>query len=107
MRLTIQIDNIPHQIDTADPDLMARWIIEIFGRMREWTAATWVTMQAYPSFLPIDRNGRTDWVADWVADSAIIGRVVEIKSPRDLVTQLAKQLDEYEALPSEREPAAG
>lgn len=106
MRLTIQIDGINHGIDTADPELMSKWIIEIFGRMREWNSSTWVTMQAWPSLLPVDREGRTDWVADWVADSRIIGRRVEVKSPRDLVAALGRQLDEYDALRSEHDPSS-
>jgi hypothetical protein len=98
MRLSINIDSFHHEIDTADPELMARWIIEIFGRMREWTPGTWIAMSAYPSVLPDPDNPDAGWRTDWIADSRIIGQVHQIRSPRELVAALSRQIDEYEQL---------
>lgn len=95
MKLSLIIDGLPHEIDTTDPELLAKWIMEIFGRMQEVTPATLIEVRAYPSFLA-DGNGR--WRPDWIADSRIIGRVDQIRTPRELVAALAKQIEDYEAL---------
>lgn len=106
MRLTISIDSIGHEIDTTDPELLGRWIVEIFGRIREPGAATFITMRVAPSWLPVERQGRTDYVADWSADSMIIGRVTQVRSPRELVAALGRQLDDADALRSEHDQPA-
>ena len=97
MKLRIIIDGIPHDCDTTDPDLLGKWIVEIFGRIRQITPATIIEFQAWPSWLPQTSGG--DWAPDWIADSRIIGSIRPIRSPRDLVTELGKQVDEYEELP--------
>ena len=95
MKLRLVIDNIYQEIDSTDPDLLARWIVEIFGRIPEITPATLIQVQAFPSFLP-DAGGR--WGPDWAADSRVLGRLDPIRSPRDLLAALTKQLDDLEAL---------
>lgn len=95
MKLRLIIDAVYHEIDSTDPDLLARWIVEIFGRIPEITPATLIQVQAYPSYLP-DADGQ--WQADWAADSRILGRMDTIRSPRDLLAALSKQLDDLEAL---------
>jgi hypothetical protein len=96
MRLRLIIDNFTHEIDTTDPDLLGRWIVEIFGRMRDWNPATDVRMQAGPSYFP-EVGGA--WTADWLTDSRIIAQQRPILSPRDLVAELGKILDESDNLP--------
>ena len=95
MKLRLIIDNIWQEIDSTDPDLLARWIMEIFGRIPQITPATLIQVQAFPSYLP-DANGQ--WRADWAADSRVLGRLDPIKSPRELLEALTKQLDDLEAL---------
>lgn len=95
MKLTLSIDGYGHQIDSTDPDLLGRWIVEIFGRIREITPATWIEFRAAPSWVP--GNG-DDWQPDWVADSRIINQAIQIRSPRELVAALGKQIDELEKL---------
>jgi hypothetical protein len=94
MRLTIQIDNMPHQIDSTDPELLGKWVVEIFGRAvaQGIHPATFITVQAFPSWVPDAQGGRPDWIAD----TRIIGSVYRIHSPRELVEILAKQVDEAE-----------
>lgn len=97
MRLSINIDNIRHEIDSTDPELLGKWVVEIFARAGEMTNATWITFQAYPSWVPdstVPNGGRPDWIAD----TRIIGGIFQVKSPRELVKALAKQIDEYEGL---------
>ena len=98
MRLTIQVDATPHQIDSTDPELIGKWIAEIFGRAVAFgiTPATDIRVQIYPSWVPSDtlERGRPDWIAD----SRIIGNSYQIHSPRDLIAALSRQLDEAEAL---------
>lgn len=95
MRLHLIIDGIWHEIDSTDPELLGRWIMEIFGRIPAISPATMIEIRASPSFVP-DAAGQ--WRADWAADSRVIGRQYEIQSPRDLLAALAKQLDDLEAL---------
>jgi hypothetical protein len=104
VRLTIVIGGMGHQIDSADPDMIGKWIVEIFGRMRDWNQGTYISMQAYPSSLP-DENG--GWRADWIADSRIVGQSVPVRSPRELADALSSWVDEWERLrQSDGEPAS-
>ena len=97
MKLRIIIDGMPHDCDTADPDLLGKWIVEIFGRIREIHPSTLIEFQAWPSFIPQTPHGM--WEPDWIADNRIIGQIREIRSPRELVAELGKMVDEYERLP--------
>jgi len=98
VRLRLTLDGIGHEIDTADPDLLAKWIIEIFGRLRQITPATLIEVQASPSWV-YDEHDQP--VPDWTADSRIICQRMKIKSPRDLPDALGRQLDEAEVLANE------
>jgi hypothetical protein len=99
MRLTINIDNMPHQIDSTDPELIGKWVAEIFARAVAFgiTPATQIQVQIYPSWIPDETvpGGRPDWIAD----TRIIGHVYEIRTPRELVKVLSDQLDDAEVLP--------
>lgn len=97
MRLRLIIDGLPHECDTTDPDLLGKWIVEIFGRIPEITSATRIEFQAWPSFLPQSLGG--GWRPDWIADSRIIGQTWQVRSPQELVAELGKVVDEYERLP--------
>jgi hypothetical protein len=95
VKLRIFLDGIPHEIDSTDPELIARWIREIFGRLPEINPGTLIELQVYPSVV-YDETGQ--FKPDWSADSRIIAQHARIKSPRELVAALSKQLDEAEAL---------
>lgn len=95
MRLMLRIDGLDHQIDSTDPDLLARWIVEMFGRIRQITPDTLIELQTWPSFVwDDDAHG---WAPDWIADSRVIGQVMNPRTPRELVDALNKQLDQWEA----------
>jgi hypothetical protein len=91
MRLQLIIDSYPYVIDSSDPDLLARWIIEIFGRIREIHPSTQIELRAAPSFL-LDDSGQ--WWPDWQADTRVINQPMTIRSPRELIEALSKQLDQ-------------
>jgi hypothetical protein len=93
VRLQINIDSIVHNIDSCDPELLGKWVIEILRRPREITPATWITVQAWPSYLEGD-DGQMHM--DWPTDGRYLGRQAEIRTPRDLVAALGKFLDEAE-----------
>jgi hypothetical protein len=95
VRITLTIDSLFHQIDSTDPDLLARWIVEIFGRIPQIYPATDIRFQVMPSFLP-DADGQ--WRPDWAADSRVLGRMEPARSPRELLAALAKQLDDLDVL---------
>lgn len=99
MRLRLMIDGIAHECDSTDPDLLGKWIMEIFGRIRQITPATLIEFQASPSWVPTSTEMDGRWQPDWLADSRVIGQIRQIRSPRDLVAELGKIIDEYEELP--------
>jgi hypothetical protein len=87
---------MPHEIDSTNPELLAAWIVEIFGRIPQITPATIIELQVSPSYAWNATDGT--WRPDWVADSRVIGQLRRIASPRDLVDELGKQIAEQEAL---------
>lgn len=95
MILTVSIDAYSHQIDSTDPELLGKWIIEIFGRYMPFSMATQVRFQAYPSW-GTDETGQGR--PDWIANTAIIGQPWPVRSPRELLDALATQLDRAEIL---------
>jgi hypothetical protein len=48
MKLTICVDNMPMQIDSTDPELLGKWMLEVFARAAAHgiTNATYITVQA-------------------------------------------------------------
>jgi hypothetical protein len=105
VKLRLIIDGYPHEIDSTDPELLARWIVEIFGRMPTIYASTQIEVQAAPSFV-LAIADPPSWRPDWIADSRVIGQRLPVRSPRELVASLARQLDELDAL-KEREAGSG
>jgi len=99
MRLTISIDSYRHEIDSTDPELLGKWMLEIFARAstKGFNNATYITAQVFPSYIP-DSSAPEGGRLDWIADSRIIGGIFQVSSPRDLVTALAKQIDDAEGL---------
>ena len=96
MRLALSVDNMRYEIDSTDPELLGRWVVEIFTRTGPFTPATYCTVQAYPSFTRDPETGQDR--PDWVADSRVLGRMDVIRTPRDLLDALARQLADLEAL---------
>jgi hypothetical protein len=97
MRLTISVDNYSHSIDSTDPELLGKWIVEIFSRAVAggMNQNTYIQVQAYPSFVP---DGTPGGKLDWIADSRIIGGVFQPHSPQELLAALAQQLKDAEDL---------
>ncbi len=94
MRLTISVDGQRHEIDSTDPELLGRWVVEIFERTGPFTPATYCTVQAYPSWVPSpDGRGRSDWIAD----ARYFGDIYPVQTPREMLEALGKQLDKAEA----------
>lgn len=94
MRLEIIIDNVWHAIDTTDPDLMFRWVREIFGRIPEWNRSTEVRLQAFASYLYHDGK----LTADWIIDSRIIGQIQEVRSPGEWIAALTELAEKEKEL---------
>lgn len=94
MRLELWIDNIKYEIDSTDPELLGKWILEIIGRVR-WSPATYSKFMVWPSYIQ-DENGV--WVVDWVADSRILGHVYPFSTPQDILDALQGQINEQEKL---------
>ena len=58
MRLSISVDNIRHEIDSIDPELLGRWIVEIFTRTGPWNPATYIQFRAWPSWIYDQKSGQ-------------------------------------------------
>ena len=91
MRLRLIVDSYGHDIDSTDPELLGKWIIEIFGRIT-WSPATYVQVQVGPSYIPGVKPG-----FDWIADSRYMVQQATVKSPRDVIAAMSAALDEYES----------
>jgi hypothetical protein len=94
LRLKLTIDNLSHEIDSTDPELLARWIVEILGRLPEIYASTRISLEVLPSFVLVGLDPPR-WGPDWPADARVTGQVL-VRSPRDVVAALGRQLDELE-----------
>jgi hypothetical protein len=95
MRLEISIDNFSHMIDSTDPDLLGKWVMEIFARAVAGgiNPSTYIQVRAQSSWLPGPSGGQRDWITD----SRITGESFRVTSPRDLLAGLSRQLDQAEA----------
>lgn len=92
MRLELTIDSYFHQVDSTDPEILGKWMVEIFGRV-QWTPSTFIQVRAQPSYIPGAPGGM-----DWIADTRIIGQATRVKSPREVVEALSAWVDEWERL---------
>ena len=92
MRVTIEIDGYPKMISTRDPELLGRWLGEVFAGI-DWNPSTLVRAQVWPESAGPD--GRE---LDWIADSRIITRHEKVMSPLDFVDALHRQLNDLAAL---------
>jgi hypothetical protein len=96
VKLILAVDGMPFQIDTTDPELLGRWIVEIFARVRGPGPESVIQMQAWPSFVWDEDTG--GWRPDWIADTRILGYMVTVKSPRGVVDALNDQIERQEAI---------
>jgi hypothetical protein len=97
MRLEIRIDNYSHLIDSTDPELLGKWMLEIFARSVPLGNASYIQVFAQPSWI-VDSSEPSGGRPDWIADSRIVGSNFQVKTPRELVEALGRQLDEAEGL---------
>ena len=94
MRFQVDIDSYTHQCDSTDPELLGRWLIEIFGR-HQWSAGTFCRVRAYPSCGDLAPGGTSEQ-RDWIADTRYMDTWAPT-SPRELLDKMGKTLDRYEA----------
>lgn len=94
--MILYIDGIGHQIDSTDPELLGKWIVEMFGRIQQISPATTIELQTRPSFVYSEREQA--WRPDWLADSRILCQMQPVRTPRDFIDALNKQLDQWETL---------
>ena len=90
MRVEISIDNIAFSITTRDPELMGRWLAELFASV-DWTPTTWVQMHVYPVWLP-------DQDPDWLTDTRVLTRGAPVRTPQEFVDALQAQIDDMEKI---------
>jgi hypothetical protein len=95
MRIRVNIDGLHHECDSTDPELLGRWLIEVFGR-HQWFEATFCQVDVQPSFPSRAPDGKLDDRCDWIADVRYFD-VWAPKSPRELLKMMGQTLDRYEA----------
>ena len=90
MRLEVRSgwDGNAYSIDSLNPELLARWLLEIVARIRPTHAAP-ARIVAWPSIGPGD-------VPDWLADARVLGRYHDGTTPRELLEGLAADLADAE-----------
>jgi hypothetical protein len=93
MRVHVDIDNYGFDISTRNPELLARWLVEIFAEV-EWTPATNIRVWVQPGW--VTRDGQP--VPDWLADSRVLGRWTPVQTPQEFVNSLQEQIDELAKL---------
>lgn len=87
------VDGYNFSIDSTDPELLGKWMVEIFARTAPFTPATHCMVRAWPSY-GRDLGERTEM--DWIADTRYNGELYQIRSPRELLDALSVQLAQYE-----------
>ena len=95
MRVQLFIDGMSYQIDTRDPDLLGRWLAEIFARMH-WIPATQTQVQVYPSYIQAEPGSQPQ--LDLIADSRVITNAVPVKSPQEFVDALQRWINDAKEL---------
>jgi len=100
MRVEISVDSIPFSITTRDPELMGRWLAEVFTAV-DWTPATRVEMHVYPLWA-------TGQDPDWITDTRVLTRNSPVRSPQEFIDALQAQIDDLEKLrTAEQDDARG
>jgi hypothetical protein len=77
-----------YHIDSLNPELLARWLLEIVARIKPDRTAP-AQLQAWPS---IGADGRPDWLAD----ARVLGRFHTGTTAPELLEGLAADLAEAE-----------
>lgn len=90
MRLRLEINAIGHEIDSVDPEILGRWIVEIFDRATPFHPADLVRVHVQPSYIP-DQNAPGGYRLDWIANSRY-QEINDVHTPRELYRALGEQL---------------
>jgi hypothetical protein len=102
VRLELNVDGASHYVDSTDPDLLGRWIVEILARGVPYHPASYITVQAYPSFLPANPETGRSRGPDWIGGGH--RREVTDRTPRGVLAALAATLDQLEQTTGEETP---
>ena len=77
-------------IDSLDPELLARWLLETVARIKP-NPAEYAVIQAWPS---VGLDGKPDWITD----NRVLGRLHFGTTARDLLAALESDLADAERL---------
>jgi hypothetical protein len=89
------IDGYPYGITTSDPELLARWLVEVFSNV-DWTPATLAEIRVTPTWGRVD--GKLPARPDWICDTRILGERAQVRTPREFAEALLSQIHRYEQL---------
>lgn len=81
-----------YSIDSVNPEVLGKWLVEIFERIRPGTGVHAPAMvRAWPSWI----DGKE---VDFVTDSRVLGRMFPALTPREVVAALAQMVKDQEKL---------
>lgn len=94
MRIQIQDGmGYVYQIDSLHPDTLGKWLLEIFDRIRPDHVCP-ARVQVWPSWSPDGKE------ADFVVDNRVLGRLYQVRKPREVIERMLEMVKEAEELHS-------
>lgn len=83
-----------YMINSRDPELLGKWLIETLLTVKPDHVAP-MRFTVWPDFsIAVAGNG----VADWVADTRIIGMIEGVVTPEDMLKGMADQIEKAKDL---------
>lgn len=106
MRVELIVDGQPLTITTSDPELLGRWLAEVFTST-EWQLGTYAEVRVMPVWgrsgaelpgvLPAP-PGHLPARPDWITDARVTAWPVKVRSPREFAEALLDQVHRAEQL---------
>lgn len=80
----------PHRIDSNNPELLAQWLLETFGRIAPDRSMP-CQVQVWPSF---DEQPGNTARYDWIVNASYLHPLIDICTPDELIERMTRQLEE-------------
>lgn len=94
MHMTITVNSYSFTIDSIDPEILGKWMVEIFERVGPLGNADQVYVRAYPSFSGHNIDGTPR--VDWIEDTRFVDTLYNTRTPREIIEALEQAISDYE-----------
>lgn len=91
-RITIRLDGYHFQIDSTNPRILAEWMMEIFGRQKEYHPSSYIQVNIEPSYIP-DPASPDGYKSDWWTN-VHYWQEYRARTPQELIEEVQKHLRE-------------